>query len=817
MDMTASIIRFGSEQQVFADKNLYYFDPQSAPMSVTGLADGGWVLTWQEFREIDKADIYQQRFRADGTPVNEPVKLNDSLSYTTSLPKVTALPLGGWIVAWESRSRQDDSGYGIYQRRYDADGIESDGAEQRVTTANGFYEQDPGITAFDDGGWVVTWTSSMAGGVIFQQRYNASGNKDGGEIRVSTPDFSASNSSVAVLPDGGWVVTWVSSNQDGSEAGVYQQFYNSTGTPSEKGVQRVNTYVTHLQEAPSITVLADGGWVLTWHSFEQEGKSYEVYQQRYDQFGEALGSETRVNTYTANSQLNPSVMALADGGWVVTWHSLNQDGSSYGVYQQRYDADGNAHGPEQRVNETTDARQWFSQVTALGGEGAQDGWVVTWLSGGDSNNYKLYQQRYDLVPAFIDGQELELGTGTEGNDLFEVMDGGLNAGDTLEAGNGIDILRMIEPGRIDLTAPDVLTGLEIVQGSGGNDIVVTDAARLAGVVGIQGHAGRDALHLKAGAYDLTAKFISGFESIVLLGTDSITFGDKATALLANSQSKDGAITLTGDTFTLAERQQLYAQGIRQVTDAKGVHILAPSVPDLKGASVQENAAAGTAIGELSAQDPNPGDGLRFDLVDTAGGRFALEGSKLVVAAGARLDYEQSATHSIVVRVTDDGGIAHDRSFTIQVGDVDVERIYGTAGKDALTGTGGREILYGFMGKDTLTGGTGQDTFVFDSRPHKTRNADTITDFNVNDDGIWLENKVFAKLGKKGTEMNPAQLKKSFFTIGDKAKDQNDYIVYNKAKGVLYYDADGSGSRYKQVEIATLSKKLKMTHKDFFVI
>jgi Ca2+-binding RTX toxin-like protein len=241
------------------------------------------------------------------------------------------------------------------------------------------------------------------------------------------------------------------------------------------------------------------------------------------------------------------------------------------------------------------------------------------------------------------------------------------------------------------------------------------------------------------------------------------------------------------------------------------------VPDLKGASVQENAAAGTAIGELSAQDPNPGDGLRFDLVDTAGGRFALEGSKLVVAAGARLDYEQSATHSIVVRVTDDGGIAHDRSFTIQVGDVDVERIYGTAGKDALTGTGGREILYGFMGKDTLTGGTGQDTFVFDSRPHKTRNADTITDFNVNDDGIWLENKVFAKLGKKGTEMNPAQLKKSFFTIGDKAKDQNDYIVYNKAKGVLYYDADGSGSRYKQVEIATLSKKLKMTHKDFFVI
>jgi serralysin len=33
---------------------------------------------------------------------------------------------------------------------------------------------------------------------------------------------------------------------------------------------------------------------------------------------------------------------------------------------------------------------------------------------------------------------------------------------------------------------------------------------------------------------------------------------------------------------------------------------------------------------------------------------------------------------------------------------------------------------------------------------------------------------------------------------------------------LYYDADGTGSQ-AQVQIATLSKNLKMTYKDFFVI
>ncbi|WP_281413393.1 hypothetical protein [Microvirga sp.] len=42
------------------------------------------------------------------------------------------------------------------------------------------------------------------------------------------------------------------------------------------------------------------------------------------------------------------------------------------------------------------------------------------------------------------------------------------------------------------------------------------------------------------------------------------------------------------------------------------------------------------------------------------------------------------------------------------------------------------------------------------------------------------------------------------------------MIYDKAKGVLLYDVDGSGQG-KAAEIATLSKKLAVTYKDFFVI
>ena len=42
------------------------------------------------------------------------------------------------------------------------------------------------------------------------------------------------------------------------------------------------------------------------------------------------------------------------------------------------------------------------------------------------------------------------------------------------------------------------------------------------------------------------------------------------------------------------------------------------------------------------------------------------------------------------------------------------------------------------------------------------------------------------------------------------------IIYNKKTGALFYDQDGTGA-HEAIQIATLSKNLKMTYHDFFVI
>ena len=50
----------------------------------------------------------------------------------------------------------------------------------------------------------------------------------------------------------------------------------------------------------------------------------------------------------------------------------------------------------------------------------------------------------------------------------------------------------------------------------------------------------------------------------------------------------------------------------------------------------------------------------------------------------------------------------------------------------------------------------------------------------------------------------------------RAHDRDDRIIYDKDSGVLYYDADGTGSA-KAVAFTTISKNLSMSHKDIYVI
>jgi serralysin len=138
-----------------------------------------------------------------------------------------------------------------------------------------------------------------------------------------------------------------------------------------------------------------------------------------------------------------------------------------------------------------------------------------------------------------------------------------------------------------------------------------------------------------------------------------------------------------------------------------------------------------------------------------------------------------------------------------------DKLAGDAGNDYLFGDAGNDWLKGGSGVDKLTGGAGRDFFVFDLKPQKV-SLDSILDFNTRDDSFQLENKYFTKVGSNGT------LKKGLFWIGTKAHDTDDRIIYNKAAGAIYYDADGTG-KAAAIQFATVKKGIALTYADFLVI
>lgn len=199
-----------------------------------------------------------------------------------------------------------------------------EGAEFGVNTTTAGDQYVPVVAAHPGGGYAVA-SMSPGTGDVYMQHYDDGGQPASSEMLVRLSEFGATYPSIAILAGRGIVVTWTSSaGSDGSGTAVLAHLYHSDGR--SLGEVQVNTTTAGDQKSPSVTPLHDGGYVIVWQSYNQDGSFEGIYAQRYDDIGSAQGPETRVNTTTTDVQMDPSVTALSDGGYVVVWQSNNQDG-----------------------------------------------------------------------------------------------------------------------------------------------------------------------------------------------------------------------------------------------------------------------------------------------------------------------------------------------------------------------------------------------------------------------------------------------------------------------------------------------------------
>jgi Ca2+-binding RTX toxin-like protein len=432
---------------------------------------------------------------------------------------------------------------------------------------------------------------------------------------------------------------------------------------------------------------------------------------------------------------------------------------------------------------------------------------------------RLYADGYVLNNGVVNGGA---GLGLDGS-LCTVVNTGTLSGTTRAA---IEVLG-VNTTAVILNAGHLQNGINL---SDGSDFYDGRSGTVAGILALGG--GNDRAYgstgveiFKGAANDDTIDGGGGYDVALYSGTRAeydIGTATGVTTITDNVANRDGTDTLMRVRFA-------------QFADQKvTLYNTAPDSVALSTKVVAETSLVNTVVASVAAHDGD-GDALTYSLAD-ASGTFRLDGNSLVLAKV--LDYE-TGPHQIALTLTAKDAFGGTTSQIVAVdvanmvetnpltligtaladgltGEAGNDILKGLAGMDVLKGEAGNDKIYGGLGNDMLYGGAGKDVFVFDAKLAKTnalnkkQNLDKVLDFKVVDDTFHLAKGVFSKIAKKGV------LAKSAFYTGTKAHDADDRVIYNKKTGALFYDADGIGAK-EAIQIATLSKNLKITEKDFFVI
>ena len=166
----------------------------------------------------------------------------------------------------------------------------------------------------------------------------------------------------------------------------------------------------------------------------------------------------------------------------------------------------------------------------------------------------------------------------------------------------------------------------------------------------------------------------GINALTLGGFDAASFEIVGTSLYLkagvalNFEAKTSyTVTVSATDASVAGSTLVTAVFTLSITDANET----PIDLTLSPASVAENAPVGSPVGVLLPADPDAGETSTYALVSGTGSAdnawFELAGSAL--RTRAVFDYETRNSYSIRVRVTDAGGLAFEKAFTIAVTNV----------------------------------------------------------------------------------------------------------------------------------------------------
>lgn len=101
---------------------------------------------------------------------------------------------------------------------------------------------------------------------------------------------------------------------------------------------KASTFSLSSQSEAAISVDRSGNrFTAVWSSRRQQEGRYGIYAQRFAADGTAIGSETTVNLWTKSHQTSPSIASDRHGGQWIVWQSHGQDGDAGSIIARHFD------------------------------------------------------------------------------------------------------------------------------------------------------------------------------------------------------------------------------------------------------------------------------------------------------------------------------------------------------------------------------------------------------------------------------------------------------------------------------------------------
>jgi Ca2+-binding RTX toxin-like protein len=443
---------------------------------IVSLPDGGYVVVWIDpsgtFNPLGGITIVGQRYDALGQKVSStgapgggefrvvPADPLGQLNEGDIISPAVAMSAVGFVTAYvHVHNGQTDIRVVRNSNNISSDILVDSGA----TVAN------PAITWLSDDTYVVAYTEGSGADTDIVARIVSFGGTVSAQFDIHNQSDNSDSVKLATLSNGNFVAVFRDEdNGSAVDTDILFRIFNPAGGAVTASILVDDN--SHLDSEPHVAALSGGGFVVVWTNAVGDSNGQGINAKVYDNAGNVITGKFQVNTTTAGNQNEPNVVALPDGGFVISW----EDDNAGVVRAQRYDALGNRIGREYTVHNALGPDDGGPQASVLA-----DGRIAYAFGDTSSGDADVVTAIWDPRSTVIfganagdqSGHSVASAGDVNGDGYADVVIGARFANGGVGAGYVVFGTPSGLPSSVDLAAVAAGSGGFVIQGGTANDNV----------------------------------------------------------------------------------------------------------------------------------------------------------------------------------------------------------------------------------------------------------------------------------------------------------------------------------------------------------